>query len=263
VSLRNVITAYAQREARDRMVEAIAEEVQRYVTAKFDAWSQRIPSVIERDVAVLMAEVEAQIDDLQLELDRIAAAFAGTPRRTREPADSARIFHLALSLEDISGMTDDVMSIGDPGGVLGRLVQQSIVVYLLSTLVTGSLLTAAVLVEVFQAGMSESEVKKRIRRTLGERLAAALKEQVDAKREFVYRAIEERFAEFARGTTAVLGRQIEEVRAEQERVLRQKRDESFSVEGEKRRLDTIGAELRRLDASLRELADSPLIRSPR
>jgi molecular chaperone GrpE (heat shock protein) len=258
VSLRNVVTAYAQREARDRMVSAIGEEVQRYLQAKFDRWSQRIPSVIERDVAVLVAEVEAQIDDLQLELDRIAAAFAGTTRRTRDQSESARIFHLALSLDDISGITEDVMAIGDPGGLLGRMVQQSIVVYLVSTFLTGSLLTAAVLVEVIGTGMSESEVKKRIRRTLGERLSVALREQVMERRDFVYRAIEERFQEFAGSTTLVLGRQIEDVRAEQEYILQQKRNQSFSVDVEKHRLRTIGAELRRLNDDLLDLASAPL-----
>ena len=174
VSVRNVVAAYAQREARDRMVRAIGQEVQHYLQAKFDRWSQRIPSVIERDVAVLVAEVEAQIDDLQLELDRVAAAFAGTTGRPRDQSGSARIFHLALSLDDISGITEDVMAIGDPAGLLGRMVQQSIVVYLVSTFLTGGLLTAAVLVEVIGAGLSESEVKKRIRRTLGDRLSIAL-----------------------------------------------------------------------------------------
>jgi hypothetical protein len=258
VSLRNVVAAYAQRDARDRMVRAIGQEVQAYLQAKFDRWSQRIPSVIERDVAVLVAEVEAQIGDLQLELDRIASAFAGTTRRTRDQSESARIFHLALSLDDINGITEDVMAIGDPAGVLGRMVQQSIVVYLVSTFLTGSLLTAAVLVEVIGAGLSESEVKKRIRRTLGDRLAAALNEQVAEKRDFVYCAIEERFHEFAASTTLVLGRQIDDVRNEQELILQQKRDQSFSVDVEKHRLRTIGAELRRLSDSLIDLSPPPL-----
>ena len=83
VSLRNVVASYAQQEARDKMAAAISEEVQRYVQAKFNAWSDRIPSVIDPDIKALVAEVEAQIDDLQLELDRIAAAFAGSSGRSR------------------------------------------------------------------------------------------------------------------------------------------------------------------------------------
>jgi 23S rRNA pseudoU1915 N3-methylase RlmH len=259
VSLRNVIASYAQREARERMVLAIGEEVQRYVQAKFDEWSQRIPSVVERDITVLVNEVEAQMDDLQLELDRIAAAFSGGPRRMRDRSAGSRLFQLALSLDDIGNITEDVMSIGDPAGMLGRMVQQSIVVYLVSIFVTGSLLTAAVLVELIQAGLSESEVKKRIRRTLGERLSAALREQLNDRQDFIYRAVEERFQEFARATTQVLGRQIADVRAEQERILQQKRDQSFSVEAEKRRLDTIGAELGRVSTRLRDLGSDPLI----
>ncbi|MGI8827889.1 MAG: dynamin family protein [Chloroflexota bacterium] len=243
VSARNVIASYMRPEARQRMAVAISEEVQHYLQAKFASWSDRIPAVIERDLTLLVTEVEAQLDDLNLELDRIGAAFAGVPRENSHQA-GARVFRLALSLSDISGITEDVLAVGDMSAAVGRMVQQSIIIFLVRTLVDGGLLMGSMVLEVLQAGIGEGEVKKRIRRTLGERLSAAIDQQVTEKQEFVHRAIEERFQEFATSITGAIGKQIDQVRAEQDRILLRKRDQSFSIAEEKRRLDTIGRELR-------------------
>jgi molecular chaperone GrpE (heat shock protein) len=251
VSLRNVLASYAQQEARDRMAAAISEEVQMYVQAKFNSWSDRIPSVIEPDIRALVAEVEAQIDDLQLELERIAAAFAGSSQRTRERSDSSRLFRLALSFGEIKDMTDDVFGVGDMSNMIGRMVQKSVVVLLVRSLLGASLLVSTLLVQVSMMGLHESDVKRRIRQTLGERLIAALREQVKEKQGFIYGAIDERFGEFAAGTTRVIGQQIDDVRNEQERLLSQKRDESFSVDREKRRLTAVATELAALQVQLK------------
>ncbi len=258
LSLRNVLMAYAQPETRQRIAAAISEEVQRYVQVSFTAWSEKIPGAIESTVAALLAEVEAQIGDLQLELDRIAAAFAGTPRRDRARSETGAPFQLALSLSEVAGITDDVLSLGDLNSVLGRLVQQSIIGYLISTFMRTSLLMSTILVEVIQAGLSESEIKRRVRQKLGERLFEALRDQVNDRQAFVHGAVEERFQQFAERIAGMIGTQIDEARAEQERILQQKRDEQFSVAAEKLRLDAIAAELRRLNAGLMEAARSPL-----
>jgi hypothetical protein len=159
---------------------------------------------------------------------------------------------------DIAGITEDVLALGDLNSVLGRLVQQSIIGYLVSTLMRTSLLMSTILVEVIQAGLSESEVKRRVRQKLGERLFTALRDQVRDKRGFVYTAVEERFQQFGERTAGMIGTQIDEMRAEQERILQQKRDEMFSVAEEKTRLDAIAAELRRLKAGPFRAVRSPL-----
>jgi GTP-binding protein EngB required for normal cell division len=256
VSLRNVVVAYAQPEARRRMAVAISEEVQRYLEAKFSAWSDNLPSVVEHDVKVLLREVEAQIEDLELELDRIAAAFAGTAGGRGDRTAGDRLFRVALSLGEIVEITDDVMDVGDLSAVVARLVQRSVVVHLVRMFVGVGALMANVLIEVLQGGFGEGEVKRRIRQTLGERLVAALREQVTERRDFVFKAIEERFQEFASTTTDVIGRRIDEVRAEQERILRQRRDEDFSAESERRRLSLIDAEVRRLNLKLATFASN-------
>ncbi|HLJ69286.1 MAG TPA: hypothetical protein VKX16_18170, partial [Chloroflexota bacterium] len=212
----------------------------------------RIPSAIGRDVEVMVAEVEAQVDDFQLELDEIAAVFAGGSHGTaRGGPAGARLLQLALTLGDIGGLTDQVMGIGDWTVLVTRMVQQAILVFLVATFLTGgNALIALFIVEAIRLGTSEGEIKKRLRRSLGERLHAALREQVQEKRAFIHGAIEERFRRFARDMTGVIGSEIDQVRAEQERILTQKRDERFSVEVEKQRLDTIAIELDRLFSGL-------------
>jgi hypothetical protein len=260
VSLRNVVASYAQQEARERMAAAISEEVQRYVQAKFNAWSDRIPLVIEPDIRALVAEVEAQIDDLRLELERIAAAFAGSSGRATGRGDSSQLFRLALSFGEIKDMTDDVFGVGDMSNMIGRMIQKSVVVFLVRGLLGASLLVSTVLVQVSMMGLRESDVKRRIRQTLGERLIAALREQVKEKQGFIYSAIDERFREFAAGTTRVIAQQIEDVRNEQERLLDQKRDESFSVDREKHRLTMLAHELSALQTQLAALQTEPAAR---
>jgi hypothetical protein len=135
------------------------------------------------------------------------------------------------------------------------MAQQAVAVLLVGTFITGgNFLIALIVVEAFSLGLHESEVKKRIRQGLGDRLHESLNEQIDEKRAFVYDAIGQRFRSFASAMTEALQRQIDEVRAEQERILGQKRDEHFSVGIEKRRLDAVRAKLLELLGEVGESA---------
>lgn len=135
------------------------------------------------------------------------------------------------------------------GGILGRIVQNSIIIYLVR-LLTGSLMLGTAVVQGVQPGQGEHEVKGRIRQNLKERLIGALREQVDETRAYIEETIGERFREFGAQTVEGLGEEIESVRMEQERILRQRRDESFSVESEKRRLEGISKSLEQLEQRL-------------
>jgi len=256
ISIKNLLASYAQREARERMAAAIGEQVQRYLQIKFGQWADRVPSRIEGHVEKMVAEVEAQIDDFQLELDQIASVFAGAPSSSgwdRQQTAGAGILHLALTLGDISGMTDTIMGTGDWASLIARMVQQAVIVMLVSIFI-GNVLIALVLVEAIHLGLHENELKKRIRGSLGERLHQSLQEQVAEKQAFIYAAVEQRFRQFAENTTKVIQSQIDDARAEQERIVRQKQDEHFSVEREKRRLDAIGDRLLNLFGALNKTA---------
>jgi GTP-binding protein EngB required for normal cell division len=257
VSLRGVMASYTNPSARQAMAVAINTEVQRYIQAKFGQWSARIPKVIKRDVDVLMAEVEAQLGDLRLELDRIAAAFADTPSRplrgSEATKDASDVFRLALPLSEISDLTDEALGMKNMSDLLGGMVQRSLVVYLVRTFITGSFTVATLVVEAVKVGMGDSDVKSRVRGALGDRLTSALRDQVREMQGFIQHAVEERFEQFAGATIAITGRQIEEVRIQQERLIRERRDQGFSVEREKERLTTIDRLLSEIDRSLAEV----------
>jgi GTPase SAR1 family protein len=249
ISIKNVVAAYAQREAKERLASAIAVQVQRYLHAKFDQWADRIPSAIEKDVEVMVKEVEAQIGDFQLELDRIAALFAGTPspEHGRQAVPDVRLLQLALSLGDISGMTDDAMSLGDWTGIIMHVVRQSITALVIAAFVPFiNVVVVLLIMEAIHVGFQEHEISKRIRQSLGDKLHEKLAAQVTERQAFIHGIVEERFTRFAGSMTEIIRGQIGELRSEQERIIRQRRDERFSVELEKQRLAGILTALQEL-----------------
>lgn len=250
LSIKRIMTSYIDRQAREEMAAAIAEQVQRYVQRKFEEWAERIPTRIQSDVEKMVAEVEAELDDVQLELDEIAAVFAGLPSNHARQSSGPHLLQLALTLGDITGMADSIMEPGDWSSVIGRMVRQAVVVLLVGTFITGSFLLALVVVEAIHLGLQESEIKRRIRRELGERLHERLLEQITEKGPFITAALDVRFARFAADTTVAISQQIDATRAEQERILHRKQDEHFSADHEKRRLAGLGRRIHDLYAEL-------------
>ncbi|HZU11927.1 MAG TPA: dynamin family protein [Chloroflexota bacterium] len=259
VSFKNLLASYTQAGAKERMAAAIGEQVQHYLQAKFGWWVERVPAVVEGDLRLMMAEVEAQIEEFELALDEIAAAFSGAAPRRRTPTDpSANLADLALTMQDIHGITEGMLFPSDWADVIGTMAQQAIAVFLVGTFLTGgNFLIAILAVEAFHFGMHEHEAKKKVRQELGERLQQGLRDQVEEKRPFIEELIGQRFRALALAVTEAIQRQIEEVRAEQERILRQKRDENFSVGVEHKRLCTIEDRLHTLNDELCTAVQAP------
>ena len=127
------------------------------------------------------------------------------------------MFQLALSFGEIRDMTDDVFGIGDMSGMLGRMVQKSIVVFLVRALLGASLLVSTVLVQISMMGLHESDVKT---------YTADLGRETD-RRAAGSRSKKSRDSSTGRSTSASAssrterressGTEIDEVRGEQER----------------------------------------------
>jgi len=262
LSLRSVLSAYAQHEAREQLVASLSVEVQRYLQIKFGEWAEQIPAAIREDVESMMDEVEAQVEELQLELNRIASMFAGTDLSTTSVAAGGSLQQVLLSAGDIGSMTDNIMDMGDMSEVVGRLAQQAIAVLLVGTFLTGgNFLLAIVLVEAIHLGMHESEVKKRIREGLGEKLYENLREQVTARRPVIYETIGEQFDQFAASVTKAIAAQIDGVRSEHQRIIERRGQEQSSIDAEKDRLEAVGQKILELVDQLRstvELQPQPI-----
>ena len=259
VSLKTLFQTYSQPQTRERMAAAIAGEVQRYLQAKFEEWSERIPAAVQPDLDALVAQVETQTGDIQEELDLIAGLFAGLPPRSREGnASGARLMQLALTLEDIGDVTDTVTGVADWKRLVGRWTQNAIVMMFVRTFVTGSTLMAMLLVEGLQFGVGESEVKRRIRELLGKRLFPALREQMGERQPIIRQAIDSHFRGLAAGLSGVITNQIRDVRNEQERIIIQRRDEQFSTDRALAHLDTVSTRLSELAGAIAAAAGDPV-----
>jgi Dynamin family len=247
--LTSLLAAYTQEEARERMARALYQEVQRYLEIKFGEWAEQAPRTIRPDIETMMAEVEAQVEDLQIELDDIASTFAGTTLPARQRTGR---MPLAIHLGDMGGLTEEMVGPGDLQSLVARVAQQAIAVFIVGSIILGgNFLLALLVVEGIQVGLHGSETQKRIRKTLGERIHENLNEQVAEKREFIFGTIGGQFRQLASGLTGAIGQQIEDVRAEQARILYRKQHEDFSAEAEGKRLDEIGAALHTILAGLR------------
>jgi hypothetical protein len=248
-----LLAAAARRESREQLASAIGEQIQHYLRVKFAEWTERVPAAVRPDVEMMVAELEAQVDEFQIELDEIAGAFAGSSRRDRGQGErpGERIMQLALTLSDIGEMTEELFDPGDWTNLIGRMAQQAVAVLVVGTLVTGgNFLIALVLVEAFHLGLRGSELKRRLREMLGDRLHQSLQEQVAERRPFIHESVERRFHDLARSLTEVIQGEIDEVRAEQERIVRQKSATHFSMERESERLHALSG---RLSSLLEEL----------
>jgi hypothetical protein len=146
-------------------------------------------------------------------------------------------------------MAGTIMGKGDWGSFLGRLLQQGLVLVGIGSFVslTGPVgLIAVAIAELIHVGMQHNEFKKRITENLGEKLSDALRKELPTKQHEIYHNVEKQFTQFAGSLTQTLQQQIDETRHEQERIIHQKQDRSFSVEQEKKRLDSIQNKLSEL-----------------
>lgn len=244
VSLPKILFSVVSKEAKENMAKAIEREIKKYLEVKLGEWSNKVPIVIKEDVNNMMAEIEAQVDEFQLELDRIGNIFSGGKVKGIESMDQnkgKKIFQLILGFGDLSQMTGIIMGKGDWTSFFGRMVQQIIAVLLVSTFFSGGIAAIVFLViEALHMKIQKEGFKKRLLDGLGAKLHENLLKKLSEKQNEIYESIMTQFAQLAQQITQKLQNDINETRSQQEGIIRQKKDKTFSVDQEKRRLDKIG-----------------------
>lgn len=247
VSLGNIILSFAWDKAKKKISDAIESETKNYLEKKLSQWSERVPTVIEADISQMMVEVEAQVGDFQLELDRISYIFSG--RNADDVVDIhqnkvSKIIQLVLGFGDISQMSGTIMGKGDWGSFFGRMLQQILVGTLVINFLGGPIgWIVFISLEAVHVGMQQNKFKERILENLGSKFHESLRTELAAKENEICQSVEKQFIKTGQDLTKTLQSQIDEVRDEQERIINQKQNKSFSVEQEKSRLDVIDATL--------------------
>lgn len=247
-----IALAFVSEKAKKEMANIIGRESRSYIQAKLEEWSQKIPDILQEDINKLMEELEAQVGEFQLKIDQLRNVFAGGNAEEIIDIDKNKvnkIIQLVLGFGDVSQMTGIIMGKGDWSSFLGRLLQQILVVVgiwnilLLSGPLAWGLLIIAELIHV---GVQHNQLKSRILENLGNKLFDSLRKELPSKQNEIYNNIEKQFTQFAENLTKTLQQQIDETRHEQDRIIYQKQDRSFSVEQEKTRLDSIENKLSEL-----------------
>lgn len=248
-----VSAAMGSANAKAQIEAIVSEGVRDYLLTKFNDWSTRVPTVVAQDVEAMQEVVGDRVTAFEEKLQEIKIQFAAG-----EHADVSELFAhrsgqkkfmagLAALLMDPSNFAGSLMGKGDWSGFVGRMVMQGVFFMIVGSVMSGGLLLVAfVLTEAYLIQTKLQEFKRNLLHALGEKLHQSLQQKLPELRQEIDTSVGEPFERFTAELTSALQSHIDEARAEQDRIIAQKKDQNFSVEQEKNRLGLIGAQLTQL-----------------
>jgi GTPase SAR1 family protein len=256
VSLFNTVTSFFQgfidkQAAQQRIAVPIKREIEHYIQRKTREWSEeRIPASIRPDLDTLMREVEEQVIEFKVELERtnmiIAPEFAPDPQRDRQRFSQWAQTLIADTLRDIIGIEGAISEWGNWSTVLWRILQQLVLIYVAISF-SGPIGWAVFAVaQVVLFVWTEQQFKHSLLTKIGEELHQNLQRELPRMQQEIHRDVVQQFERLGHNLVTALQGQIDEKRQEMARIIEQKRDASFSAEQEKQRLAAIGAKLEAL-----------------
>ena len=254
--LLRAITSASPDGPRRQVSAVIQRQVERYLAAKLERWGEAVPDVIAPEVDLMTAEIGRQVDEFALELDRIEQLFAGgygNAEANRVLADLGRdhgartaLNLITLMLEDLGKSTGARLGQGEWGSFIRWLIGHALVGWAAVTLFGFFVLPFFLLAEAFLSQRPQNKLRAIVLTKIGEKIDQDLQEALPAKRDEISASVAAQFRQIADSVTRVLQAQIDETRAEYDRILAQRRDRTFSVEQECGRLDAVGARLSEL-----------------
>lgn len=246
VNLVNAVKSIASSKAKQKIFNAIERESKGYIGIKLQQWSETIvPILIQDDIKQMLEEVESQVGEFELKLDKIKTIFAGGKAEDVVDIDDKkvqRIIQFVLSFGDASSMTGALIGKGDWLSFLGRIIQQTIALTLVEAIFGISNPFGWVFIAIGESWLihqQQKDLKRRVIQKMGEEIHASLKKELPKKQNDIYDRIDKQFKEMSTQLTNNLQEQIDETLAEQDKIISQKQDASFSVEQEQSRLDNI------------------------
>jgi len=247
----DLLKSFLSKEAKERVVTAIKNEIRTYLQVKLTEWSEQIPSLVRADVQKLTDEIAMLAEEFEHALMAIGSAFASgqTARAsTTDPAKKkgAALLQLLLGMPDLSQMAGSMLNQSDWEGFFGHALQQAVTVSTIFSFFGGvaSWGWLLLLIDDFLAQVTQGPVFSTwVLKPLGEKLHEHLAKEATTKQDEISRHVEQVFANLAEHSAQSLQAHIEEARRAQQNILRIKEQESFSAEHEKQRLDQINTEL--------------------
>ncbi|NJP04835.1 MAG: hypothetical protein HC837_03980 [Chloroflexaceae bacterium] len=202
----------------------------------------------------MVREIEEQVVEFKLELDRIAQIMAPNlvidPYHNREQSNQWARTLIGSVLRDIGAMQGSLIEWDDWSGIFWTIVQQLLLIYIAS-LFSGPIgWTIFALGQVVQYLWAEQQFKQRLLERIGDELHKNLQRELPAMQKQISQDVQHQFVRLAQRLNQALQDLIDEKHHELARILLQKRDASFSADREKERLTRIGQRLVRIRDSL-------------
>lgn len=239
------IKAILDEQTRKLIAKNLQENIQRYLEQKFNTWSEQSCLVVQDELHNLTDKLEAEIKDFAQELTNIEHLFSEGVTQNNIDLNENReqkILQLLVNLilGDFSQMTGTVMGDGDWSNFIWNSIKQVLIVTTVLAIFGGPIEWLLLIIIEVSAGFKQfKEAKEKIGRRVGEEIFRKLKEQLPDMKKAIRDNTQVQFQKVAKEITRILHAQIIEVSDEQTRIIQQKREQCFSIEREKQRLERI------------------------
>ncbi|WP_414552032.1 hypothetical protein [Anabaena sp. CCY 0017] len=222
----------------------------------------QVPLVAEGELQRLALKLEGEISTFAKELSNIENLFSGNMPHVSSTVEEIsknrvdKILQLAVGLVmmDFSGFAGTLMGRGNWIGFIQAAIFQAALGTFIFSLFEGPFgIVTFVFVEIFQFVMNQNRHEQEILKNIGKKIHDELKNRSPEMRLSLTCRTKESFWNLSDKLTQTLQKQIDEVRNEQERIITQKRNYTFSTNEEKNRMNRIGDELLQLFNNLSEV----------
>lgn len=247
IGLRLIAKAVGSQSGKEQLANIVAAQLSAYLQTKISAWSERVPILIDPDMQALWKVVEAQVQAFEVKLDNITSFFATggaksviTKDINKKKGQKTAQALLGLVLGDFSQAGESMIGKRDWPSFVVWLVQNIIRFLYLDIFLGGFILAISFLIlEIILIRRGAGQFKQRILDASGEQLFKGLREHLPKQREALGEQMRHQFQEIANKITEKLQEKINKTRANHDRLISQKKDQDFSSEAEKQRLDAI------------------------
>lgn len=259
-----ILKSAISKKSKEKISTIIQKDIEQYLKEKLTQWCKdKVPTIIGEDVQKMISKVERQVEDFQFEMIQIDNIFvtgellSGYELDTEKGKVKKTVQSLLnIVMLDLSGFTGTLMGKGSwidfiVRAIIDKIIKLAIVIVIYEVLAyavvpgLGIILYAILyaITEVVHVGMQQAGFKQNLLKSVGEKLHESLPNEISKQHDKVCEKVQDQFNQQSKKLTLNLQNQINEKRTEQEDIIKQKRQESFSVEQERSRLSTIDSKL--------------------
>jgi len=235
-----ILTSTINEYKRDELTAKIEKGLKEYLQYQLNKWGEAIPIIIRKEVDELKEIIETSLADFSQEIISIESFFANKKGQIISTGNnSLSAITSGSMMAELSHLPGTIMMDVNWFSFFGTRILQLFFINMFMNLLAGPIpWIIFVITQVLTVGKDLDRKNKMIEK-IGEKLFEELfKNRVEFQwqiRENIY----QQFQNLANNIGDNIKTQVQEVRAEQERIISQKREQSFSIAAEKLRLDRI------------------------